>query len=290
MPAKLRTLLGALAAATVLLGVGGAPTVGTADPFRPALEDARRDHGNLVPDRCRAQGKQVKPLVCTYGNPNGKKVVLFGDSHALQWGPAIVPLAKQRGWKLITLLRAGCPIANIKTDPECAEWRVRAMNRIEEVQPRHIIISTSIAGRYRIKHGGLDLSRKESEPRLRDGMTRTINRLKQVRNVGRDGRGVILIRDQVMAPFVPADCLKEHNGDRTKCVFPNQRRWAPGFDWIAAKRAGILPTIDPTKALCGPEWCTSTRGRIVKYRDTDHITATYAKTLTDWFGERLGIE
>lgn len=256
----------------------------------PPLDQAREDRGRLATDQCRARENQVRPRVCTYGNPNAKrKVVLFGDSHALQWGPAIVPLAQRRGWKLYTLLRAGCPIANVVTEKNCAGWRGRALSRIERIRPQHIIISTSIGNRYRLKHQGRDMTRKESEPRLRSGMARTIQRLKRIGSLDPGKHKIKLIRDQVMAPFLPSACLRRNNGQASKCSWRNQRRWAPGFDWAAAKRTGILPAIDPTKALCGPKWCSPTQGRILKYRDTDHITATYARTLIGWFGKRLGI-
>lgn len=283
-----RLLFSALLVAVGLLSFGEVPASGIADKFRPSLNKARSDHGELVRHNCRAHGNRIKPLVCFYGRKDSKKrVVLFGDSHALQWGPALIPLAKKRGWRLITVLRAGCPIANVLTESRCAKWRGKALHRIGKLRPTHIILSTSTGKRYRIKQRGL--SRKASEGLLRDGMVRTIKRLKKIGSLANNKSAITVIRDQILAPFVPAQCLRRHNGRIGKCSFRNQRQFAPGFDWVAAKRTGILPTIDPTKALCGPKWCSPTKGRILKYRDSDHITATYARTLSGWFGKRLGI-
>ncbi len=284
----LAAILVAVLLVAALPGNGGQDSLDVTDLYEPSLEKAKDDLGQTAAAGCRVVGKQSAPKSCVFGNPRGKRVLLFGDSHAMQWSPAIVPLAKKRGWRLMTLLRAGCPIAAVKTKPHCADWRRRALNKIPKMKPEHIIIATSIGGRYRIRYGGQDLSREQSESQLRKGMTRTVKRLKRVPSV-RSGRGVILIRDQVKAPFVPAECLKENGGNPGKCAFPNKRRWPPGFDWIAAKRAGILPAVDPVKVLCGPKWCSPTKGRILKYRDSDHISATYARTLPGWFGKRLGI-
>ncbi len=288
----LRLLLAGSVFAAVFLTFGELPhSVAVNDQFEPKLDQARSDEGELVEHNCRAHGKHVTPRVCVYGDPgSGKRVVLFGDSHALQWGPALIPIAKKRGWKLITVVRAGCPIADVVTEPDCAEWRRQALDRIERDRPRHIIISTSIGGRYRLKYGGLDLSRRESESRLQAGMVRTIERLKKIPSLVTDESAITLIRDQVMAPFVPADCLRENRGKVERCLFPNERKFGPGFDWVAAQRTGITPTIDPTKVLCDRKWCSPTQGKILKYRDTDHITATYARTLSEWFDDRLGIE
>ena len=287
----LRLLFAGLVTAAVLIAVGESPTTGVADQFKPSLDKARKDEGELVQHNCRAHGKRVAPLVCFYGDTNAKKrVVLFGDSHALQWGPALIPLAKKRGWRLISVIRAGCPIANVVTESNCAKWRGRALRRIEQLRPRHIILSTSIGGRYRLKHQGRNLSRKASESRLRDGMVRTIRRLKKISSLAGDRSAITLIRDQVMAPFVPADCIRKNRGRTGRCVFPNRREYGPGFDWVASKRSGIEPSIDPVEVLCGREWCSSTQGKILKYRDADHITATYARTLSGWFDQRLGIK
>lgn len=288
---RLRLLFGTLVLAAAYLTLAEIPTRGVAEQFSPSLNTAREDHGELVKDGCRAHGKRVEPLICEYGDKDSsKRVVLFGDSHALQWGPALIPLAKKRGWKLITLVRAGCPIADVKAETPCNKWRDRALNRIESIRPTHIILSTSISNRYRLKHQGQNLSRRASETQLREGMVRTINRLKEIQSLAGGKNEVTLIRDQVVAPFVPAECLMSKRGRTSDCQFRNKRKFAPGFDWEAAKETGIGPTIDPTTALCDGEWCAPAKGRTLIYRDSDHITATYARTLSDWLYERLPIE
>lgn len=242
----------------------------------------------MARDNCRANDWEDRPLVCVYGDlEEGKKVVLFGDSHAMQWGPPLIELAKERGWKLFTLLRAGCPVADVAFTRNCTGWREKALRRIERINPRHVIVSTSVGSRYRLRHDGLNLSRGASEGRLREGMIRTFERLGAIGNLA-PRNGIKLIRDQVTAPSPPSRCLEREPDHPERCSFPNRRQWAPGFDWVAAKETGYLPTIDPVKELCEKEVCPATRGRIVIYRDSDHITATFALSLKDWFGQRIG--
>jgi hypothetical protein len=51
---------------------------------------------------------------CTYGDKSSKRViVLFGDSHAWMWLPAIVPFAMSKHFKVQLLTVAGCPVAEI---------------------------------------------------------------------------------------------------------------------------------------------------------------------------------
>jgi len=78
-------------------------------------------------------------------------VVLFGDSHALQWFPAFEKLANRHGWRLLSLTRSSCspaavPVINSKLKRvyrECDGWRDSALARIREVKPRLVVVSSS---------------------------------------------------------------------------------------------------------------------------------------------------
>jgi hypothetical protein len=47
--------------------------------------------------------------VCTQpvGRQPERRIVVVGDSHALQFAGALVPLAQQRGWQLMSIVRGG---------------------------------------------------------------------------------------------------------------------------------------------------------------------------------------
>ncbi|MDQ5894837.1 MAG: hypothetical protein QG596_1098 [Actinomycetota bacterium] len=272
----------------VLLSLG-ALSVTSAGAWVPALDEVATDKGEVAYDDCRPWVENVKPLMCVYGNPESKTTVaLVGDSHALQWGPPLIRLAKRRDWRLVTFIRANCPIAAVPYERYCDQWRSNAFEAIEAERPRHVIVSTSIGGRYRLIVNGEQLSRRASEPMLVRGMTRTLRRLNRIPSLVRRGTRVKLIRDQVTAPFLPPLCLERRQLNPASCRFRPTRLFGPGFDWVAAKQAGILPAIDPVKVLCRPKWCYSHQGEMVVYRDTDHISATFARTLTGWLGARLG--
>ena len=53
-------------------------------------------------DGCEITALQTQSGPCVYGDPGSKTaVVLFGDSHAAQWFPALNALATQRSWRLM---------------------------------------------------------------------------------------------------------------------------------------------------------------------------------------------
>ena len=45
----------------------------------------------------------------SHGPSSKTTVVLFGDSHAMQWFPALNGLAKEHDWRLVGLTKAACP-------------------------------------------------------------------------------------------------------------------------------------------------------------------------------------
>jgi hypothetical protein len=49
---------------------------------------------------------------------------------------------------------------------------------------------------------------------------------------------------------------------------------------VAADRTPGAIVVDLTRYYCNPDWCPSVVGNVIVYRDTNHITATFAKTLS----------
>ncbi|MDQ2700960.1 MAG: hypothetical protein M3Y23_06495 [Actinomycetota bacterium] len=274
----------------LLFGTGGFGLPGassgeeTRPVFRPPLTDVPFDKGEIDSDRCIARGDETRSVIsrCTYGRKkSGRKVVLFGDSHALQYGPAMIRIAEKRGWRLIALTRQSCVAASVWYEPTCDAWREDALDKIRRIRPDLVVISTGTIGRYRVTRFGKQLTRRQSEPFLTRGMVRTLNRIR------RSARQVAVIRDQSVAPFMPQDCLAEKS--KEECGFRVRNRDIRGpFDAKAARRVSRVKLIDPIRKLCPAGYCPAViRGNLVVYRDDYHLTATYAKTLAPWLIRRL---
>lgn len=84
---------------------------------------------------------------CIFGDLNAEKeVYLVGGSHAEQYSAPLDRLGKEMGFKLVPLLRQGCPIElgdDVTVTPECAEWGKLVMERIEEANPALVISNTT---------------------------------------------------------------------------------------------------------------------------------------------------
>ncbi len=259
--------------------------------LKPSPAKAKYDKGRMFKDGCIVQRKNTSPRGCIYGNRKSDvSVVLLGDSHALQYGPPMIKLAKQRNWRLLALARGRCMVARVSFDSLCDKWRRKAMKRIRKFKPDMVVVSTATGSKYRAKRRGKLLSRKASEPVLRTGMAKTLRQLRKFKSKRGKRAKVILIRDQALAPFRPPDCLKKKANRRkpSRCGFKAKRSGSTAFDFHGARRVKAVQIIDPMKLLCPKGWCRSVDRGMIVYRDKYHYTATWAVTMTPWLGARMG--
>ncbi len=87
---------------------------------------------------------------CTYGVIGSeKKIVLYGDSHAAQWFPALQRLALEEGFELISLTKSACASVDIPRpdqgafkNADCEKWRENSIKRIQQIKPDAVIIGS----------------------------------------------------------------------------------------------------------------------------------------------------
>jgi peptidoglycan/LPS O-acetylase OafA/YrhL len=254
-----------------------------ASAVRPHPRAVAEDRGRLYEDGCVISGERTESGRCVYGEePSGKTVVLLGDSHALQYFPALRKLADRHRWRLVGLVRSGCVVADVDYRPLCNEWRRKALLRIRRLErPALIVISTATASRYKAVSAGTRLDRAASEPLLEAGFVRTLLTLRGT------GAKMAVIRDQPMAPNEPAECVAESLNRLDRCAFDARRREAWAFDARAATRVRGVRLIDPLPVLCPRRRCPAVIGNVIVYRDTYHLSATFARTLASWLDREL---
>ena len=82
-------------------------------------------------DGCHLNYHQSVSPRCEFGKlDSNKTVVLYGDSHAVQWFPTLKKLADEKGFKLISLTKSACPSIDVVRESvgafkmsNCASWR-----------------------------------------------------------------------------------------------------------------------------------------------------------------------
>lgn len=283
---SLRLLLIGLLLAGLVAGCGNASGQRVGEESTPPLELVGEDKGPAILDGCRSGVEHVEPWTCIYGDPSSARtVVLWGDSHAMQYTPPLVALAERNGWRLVALFRSNCLVADTDYKPECDAWRSNAMERIEAEEPDLVVTSTSTGNGYALWQDGERLTREASEPLLRDAFAETLRQLMAM--TGERPGSVVVIRDLPWAEEPPVNCLEQYPDDPGRCAFRGIRKNPPGFDLEAAELVDGVRLVDLSSVVCPGGRCPAVRDGAVVYRDAVHLSATYALTLADQLGPLL---
>jgi len=293
------------AAATPGTPTPGTPTPGAATPapsgpparpatrdgpvpadLQPSLGDAKGDYPASYLDGCHTQTEQPPSTApCLYGNLNSTTTIaLFGDSHALSWFPAVERLAKDQGWRLLSLTMSACSPADMpvwnanynRVSAACANWRTLAIDRLVKLRPSLVLV-TGTRG-FAVVDGSGNLLAGDARTRAWEaGMQRTLARL-----IPAAGR-VIMMADTPLSLVDPPVCLSAHPTSVLACATPVKS--AISAAWLAeeqhmASQEGV-GFIDPTPWVCPSSPCPVVLGNLLVYRDAGHLTATFAAALSD---------
>ncbi|MEV4238794.1 acyltransferase family protein [Nocardia sp. NPDC049737] len=243
----------------------------------PALADAPGDKAGVFVDGCVRSWREVGQAECASGDPDSATTVaLVGDSHAAMWHPAFEPIAAQRHWRLETMAKVTCPLLGLPiTSPylgreytECEQWRDQILSRLRAERPRLIVLSMS--RRY-----GADFGFVSYDQAWVDSLNRLVG---QLRATG----AAVLVLGPIPDPHatVPV-CLSEHIDDPAACT--PARPVAVDDAGIGAEQAAAIAGggqyADLTALFCTTARCPLIIGDNLVYRDDNHLTVGYARTL-----------
>jgi peptidoglycan/LPS O-acetylase OafA/YrhL len=239
--------------------------------LRPSLSEAAADKPLIYDNGCMLTDGNTQPPPCIFGDASSStRIVLFGDSHAAQWFPAMHRIADSQGWRLETITKVGCPTAEVPTtrtdrDPECATWRDAAVERLALSDVDLIVMSS-----YRYNPGGL-----ADEP-WRTGLDATMSELRPTAD-----RVLVLGDTPTPVPSDVPSCLAQNLRRATECNAPRGRsivepRVNVEREIARAHDALFAPTGD---WLCTDAACPVMFGDVLLYRDGNHISTEAAVLL-----------
>lgn len=241
----------------------------------PSLEEAVEEAPETTRNGCHASLRSVDNPPCVFGNPQGSRtVVLFGDSHAEQWLPALDEAAQNRGWRVISWTKAACPIAEVelyedqlkRTYTECDTWREKTRQRIIAERPDLVILSQSDS-----------IPGTNIETPVWAQATAT-----SAAKLTAAGVPTIFLLDTTRPQGDNPECLAEHLEDIQACHTPLDKAWRYGDrhqQVAAALTAARVPTVEPVGYLCADRVCPPLVGNLLVYRDDSHLTIEYATWL-----------
>ncbi len=300
-----------LAAATAgPTGAGGATTVATGDApipnlvtgspsplqtvppppdgpvpagLTPSLQAARNDQPRTYSDGCHLDQSSITIPECVYGDPAGSTtIVLFGDSHAAEWFPALARLATERDWRLVSLTKSGCTPAQLtvwstnlkRAYDECDRWREAAVARAGAEHPDLVIVGSS---HPYTSAGSNGPAAADGGQALQAGLAQILQRLRPLAGA------VVLIGDTPKFDADPPDCLSQHLDHVLACAEPRAQAtdatWL-GVEAILAAQAGAA-FVDPTAWACPTDPCPVVIDRYLVFRDQHHLATPFVTALRD---------
>jgi peptidoglycan/LPS O-acetylase OafA/YrhL len=237
-----------------------------------------------------------RPVSCTFGTPiSSRVVVLFGDSHADQWSTPISGIATRHGWRLITILKSACsvaaiPVYNIRLhrfSPECAQWRISALEEIIQLRPVAVIVAEFSSNYIRGAQTSLGENATEFET-WEGGFARTIEGLHAA------GIPVVLLRDSPTPGRDMANCLARADWHRQVPTICDLRRLDVLDERVTrterrlSEQMSSVAFVDLTSEFCDSSTCPAILDGVPVYRDPHHLTVAYAAHLAGPLESELG--
>lgn len=220
---------------------------------------------------CIKQIEDPNATPCTFGNPTAKRtLVVFGDSHAMSWMPALDTIARDSGFRLVGFYKIACPVPDVPTlsyrsgpYPQCREWRTRALAAIRRLDPEVVVTTYERAATSPNAFSTVEWER---------GLRRSMRMLRA------GGARVAQIGDNPRLPEDPGLCLTRPNADPTACIGRLGKREVDAIERRTVESLGGV-YIDIAPWFCAENRCPPIINRIIAYRDYQHLSPEYVTAL-----------
>lgn len=254
-------------------------------PIEPDLNDARGMMPETQGDHCYTNFGSTDLVLtdddgnpCEYGDTSSDKTMyLVGGSHSEQYLPALEEVAKNRGFKIIPILKMGCALyQDFRWDgqlfTECYEdWSPKAEKYILDNPPTEGVFMTST------RPTTVDGDGPEIVPQY---YVDVFNRIADA------GIKIYGVRDN---PWFTTDnygerkdvrtCVSEHQGNPHQCGQEASKTLLPTNPSEISYGIDSMSHIDLTPAMVRDGWALPVIGNLLTYRDSHHMTNAFVKTL-----------
>ncbi len=255
-------------------------------------EQPARIVNDAYSDTCDVTRRDTTSTLCEFGNlDSDRTVVMFGDSHAAMWIPALDRIGKKYDWKVIQLTKPGCVAPDLqiwsnslgREYAECDQWREWATGQIAEIEPDVLLVTSAGKGIY-----------------LADGGSPTQDGLDEAWGVGLGATldavtphaGQVVVIGDMAYPAQPGiDCLTEHEGDVSACNTSVEQAVLTDHNQVEQETAKAhgAEYIDVIPWFCTQETCPAVIGNLTVHRDALHINENYAVFLSSALAEEAGL-
>ena len=213
-------------------------------------------------DNCHSNYGETESGECTYGDLNSATtIVLYGDSHAAQWFPALEQLANEKGFKLVSLTKSACPSVDVPRADQgayknihCEKWRENSVQRIKGIKPAAVILSSYQHFSPPSRFSDVDKWWTDGQKRLLSSLIGSSDHLIYISDTPRPKRDI-------------PNCLASRDVKSCNTTERTPVKVIRGFE-----------IIDPAPWLC-TSICPAIQDGYVVYRDASHISVAAALAL-----------
>ncbi len=260
------------------------------DHLNPSLLAAPGDAPISYKDGCHSMPYDAQIHPCVYGDSHGHiTIAVFGDSHAEQWMPGLIPPAKAKGWRLVTLTKSACPSIRVNFEepnfqgdrPACNLWRKRAFAWITQHHPDVVLVANS-RGYVLIDGYGHHLTRDQAAQRWKAALEVTLGALPGA------SKAVVLTDTPHFEKDVPV-CLRKPHRRISECETTRARaidQLHVDIEQQAATDKGAT-FANLNHVVCPYDPCPVIIGSFEMWRNASHLTATYVTQLAPSVGAMM---
>ena len=252
--------------------------------IRPALSVARKDVPKIYKSKCHVGLSDHEPRACVVGGQTtGPKVFVVGDSHAAQWLPAYESVERELGWQIRSYTKSACAFADVVVVggrsggayESCTLWNEALLAVMETERPQIVLVSQSRA--YVV----VGKERNTSFAPLVEGLAARWRKLQRL------GVDVVVLADTPRLGIDVPECLSKPKATVERCARTASQVLArPDPLLVAAEQVGV-PVVSMNDVICPGETCPPVIDGVLVWRDSHHVSATFAAETGPELARRL---
>lgn len=247
-------------------------------PLLPSVAAAGTDYVLLdtpCTGRYATEASELQGLGCAeiVGPDNPEKVIVaVGNSHVQQWMAALEPMAREKNWALIALIRGACQFETHREgySDGCNDRNEQALDYMADLNADAVVTTASYsvaAAPYETLPPGVGEMAQEVTMR---------------------GFAYVGIRDNPRYDFHFGGCAEDYGTDAPECNRPYGSVRSPISPLESLRPvAPEAKLLDVDDLICPGGSCPAVIGNVRVYLDNNHLTQTYAASMAPQVGQRF---
>ncbi len=245
----------------------------TLEGIYPSVNVAASDTPDLPAECFSVKREQTDASYCALGNREAQvRIAAVGDSHLAQFAGALNAMALKNNWKVDMYAKGGCPFS----------FAVRVHDQLlTKTCPAWV---DNVASKLNAEHYDLILTSQRSGVDWVNGNSAAASGLAKLwKEMLAAGNQIVAIKDNPSPGKNIVSCLISS----ADCDSPRSKALVFDPQVEAAQLAPAVALLDFDDVYCDTNRCFAVIGNAIVYRDDNHLTDTFARSLSALIEPRL---